>query len=70
MNRNLSPNGREVEIDRLHRESLEKEQAFFERMAGRLGRLRLTAPPQRTVKGAPDFGTAMPWTGRKTWRCS
>lgn len=58
MNRNLSPNGREEEIDRLHRESLEKEQVFFERIAGRLGRPRLTAPPQRTVKGAPDF-----WNG-------
>lgn len=54
MNRTLSQTGHE-EIDRLHRESLEKEQAFFARIAERLGRPQLTKPPQRTVKGAPDF---------------
>jgi L-lactate dehydrogenase complex protein LldG len=42
-------------IKDLERESREKEEQFFNRIAERLGRPRITKPPYQPVRGVPDF---------------
>ncbi|WP_240627477.1 LutC/YkgG family protein [Thermoflavimicrobium daqui] len=39
----------------LEEESKKKEEAFFSRIANRLGRPRMTTPPVQPVRGVPDF---------------
>ncbi|NGQ96887.1 LUD domain-containing protein [Brevibacillus sp. SYP-B805] len=48
-------NERNPIIERLHRQSLQQQEAFLDHIAHRLGRERITTPPARPFAGAPDF---------------
>lgn len=46
-------------LGRLEAESRRKQEAFFGGIAARLGRSRITEPPARPFRGAPDFWNAV-----------
>ncbi|TJY41533.1 lactate utilization protein C [Cohnella pontilimi] len=48
-------------LARLERESRAKQEQFMNFIAGKLGRPRVTAPPQHPFRGAPDFWNALEW---------
>ncbi|WP_248924252.1 LutC/YkgG family protein [Paenibacillus hamazuiensis] len=48
-------------LERLERESRAKQQEFMNFIAGKLNRPRVTEPPKRPFRGAPDFWNSFEW---------
>ncbi|ASS65458.1 MULTISPECIES: LUD domain-containing protein [unclassified Paenibacillus] len=52
-------------LERLEMQSRRKQEKFFGMIAGRMGRGRLTEPPEHPYKGAPDFWNGLEWTAQE-----